>query len=743
MSDYDEELKYENLYIEDTLSLIKKNLQQELTKVAKERKELIDKNKYMWENTVHFIDDVDRLSDINQNLSIIQIQASTYEKIEEKIFKYNKMLNKPYFARVDFTEQGGTEEKIYIGLFNLMDEDNYEPYVYDWRSPIASIFYRYELGFVVYEAPESEITGEVSLKRQYEIKDGKLKYFFDSGLNIIDDVLKSVLSKNTSSKMKTIVETIQREQDIAIRDIESELLIVQGVAGSGKTSIALHRVAFLMYQGLLTKLYANNIVIISPNELFGKYISEVLPELGEENISNITFENIFSELFNREICIKSKNETLEEIITCENKVEQKRIKSTMEFKCSKEFVTILNRLIDYFEHRLIEFRDVYYNGRYIAQRHLLKAFLLKDSINIPIAKRLKIIEARILDEINPIRKKRLEKLQIFVSRYPEHQFEIKSLARLISIKESTKLLKEIRKFTEIDYMCLYKKLLKDKKLFYRLAAGLKLPSNIEEILDDFNNISGEVLRYEDALGLLYLKAKLTGYGGYKDIKQVVVDEAQDYYPIHFEILKVLFRNSRYTILGDINQTIEKDADSSLYDDIKSILDKKRTATVTMTKSFRCSYEISSFSNNFLEGGSEIECFERHEEPPVIISKEGIEELDDSIIGIINDYKSSGYESIAIICKSRLQSNELYEKLRNRIEIISIDDNTKDTMSGVMIIPICMAKGLEFDAVIVYGTDNLNYKTKYDKKLLYIACTRALHKLALFYIGDRSSFLLDS
>ena len=224
------------------------------------------------------------------------------------------------------------------------------------------------LGVASYKAPKGEIKGEISLKRQYEIKNGKLDYFIDSNLNIIDDGLRNALSKNTSSKMKNIVETIQREQDIIIRD-ESDLLIVQGVAGSGKTSIALHRVAFLMYQGLLTKIYSNNIIIISPNDLFGNYISDVLPELGEENIKTVTFEYIFKEIFaNSNINIKSRNILLEEIISTEDTKKRNIIKSRMEFKSSKEFVIILQRLIWYFEHRMIEVSDIYYNGIYIEDK---------------------------------------------------------------------------------------------------------------------------------------------------------------------------------------------------------------------------------------------------------------------------------------------------------------------------------------------------------------------------------------
>lgn len=738
MSSYEKEFKEEVLYLNNINSLINKNLQTELNKIDLAQKELISVNRDMWENSVHYIDDIDRLADIKQDLSIIHIQRAGYDKIEKNINKYKKMKSKPYFARIDFKEEDDSPEKIYIGFNNLFDEDAYEAYVYDWRSPIASIFYRCELGKVSYKAPNGDIRGEALLKRQYEIKNGKLDYFIDSNLNIVDDALRNVLAKNTSSKMKNIVETIQREQDVIIRD-ESDLLIVQGVAGSGKTSIALHRVAFLMYQGLITKLYSNNILIISPNDLFENYISDVLPELGEENINTATFEYIFKKIFNNSINIKSRNQLLEEIISIEDVKKRNIIKSSMEFKFSKEFVIMLKRLIWHFEHRMIEIPDIYYDGIYIDDRHSIKEFLLKDTINMSIEKKLMIVRNRIFEKIQPIRKIRRKKLEKFISKYPHHQFEIKTLVRFITIKETHLLKEQINSFTKVDYMKIYKTLFKDKSLFYNLAKGLNLPENIEDILDNFNFDYENNISYEDILGLMYLKIRMSGCNLFNQIKQVVVDEAQDYYPIHFEILKELFKNSKFTILGDINQSIEKDANLSIYEDVKNILNKKKNMVVSMNKSFRCSYEISKFSNNFLDENIQIESFERYEEEPKVIKADTIDDLDEKIIKKINNYKELNYTSITVLCKSMSECEKVYERLKNKIDIKIIKGNN-ESINGVMVMPIYMAKGLEFDCVIVYEVNNRKYSTEFDKRMLYIASTRALHKLILFYTGSKSKFL---
>ncbi len=244
MNEYEKDLKIEINYLEQTLAVAKHNLKQEQDGIAVKKEKIIALRRDMYENTSHSSDDFDKLSEMIQYNTPLQLQTYDYVETGKRIERYKKQLKSPYFARIDFIEEGFDKESIYIGLGDLTDDETFKTYVYDWRVPLASLFYRYEPGKVSYEAPSGTIKGEVTLKRQYEIVDGKLLFFFDSSVNIMDDILKKALSGNTSSKMKTIVETIQREQDIIIRDLENDLVIVQGVAGSGKTSVALHRVAF-------------------------------------------------------------------------------------------------------------------------------------------------------------------------------------------------------------------------------------------------------------------------------------------------------------------------------------------------------------------------------------------------------------------------------------------------------------------------------------------------------------------
>lgn len=743
MAEYNDKYIEEVNYLEEIIDLLKYKLDTETEKLAEQKSDLIDARREMWENTTHSSSDFDKLSDLNQYLSALNSQTFSYTELEKRIAKYEKMIDSPYFSRIDFTEDGYDDtEKIYIGLFNLMDEDTHEIKVYDWRAPISSIYYSSEIGSVEYKAPLGIIKGTVSLKRQYKITKGKLEYFFDSNVNIIDEILMEALSKNMTSKMKTIVETIQKQQDLIIRDLDNDLLVVQGVAGSGKSSVALHRIAFLLYQGLNLQLSSNNIIVISPNTLFSKYISNVLPELGEDNISEYTFENIFVKLFNNKLSVKTKSENFENIICAESEEKRNFLRSYDEFKGSKVFLEIIERFIKYFERKLLPFEDVYFDGEIIENRQLLKAFLLSGKLDMPTAKKLKIIESRIMDKVHDKRNGRRAKIEEAVNKSKQHEFEIKAFTRVLAAKETSSFLNKIHSFTEFDSYDLYKKLFSDKAMFKKLANGLKLPDNIDEIIDCTNKSITDPynIPYADGIAMMYLKVKAEGIDSLNRIKQVIVDEAQDYYPMHYYLLKSLFKEARFTIVGDVNQAVEKKSDISFYDDIISIFNFEKSNKIFLNKSYRSSYEISKFCERFLEEGINTEYFKRNEEVPEIIFKKDMESLENEIIKNINNYKSQGYNSIAIICKDRTEAADLYFRIKGKINVKLVDFLGEQNLTGIIIVPVYLAKGLEFDAVMVYGVDNKKYSTVYDKKLLYVACTRALHRLSLYYTGKISRFL---
>lgn len=701
----------------------------------------------MREDTSHSIANLWSMENFHDLVALSQSANPISEKISEveteatKIRSLERMLNSPYFARLDFKfDDEDTCENIYIGRSSLMDGPSHQMVVYDWRAPVSSVFYRFGTGKAFYEAPGGRITGEVDLKRQYEINNGKLEYFFDADMQIIDEFLRKLLSQNASPKMKTIVETIQKDQDIIIRDLETDLMMVQGVAGSGKTSVALHRVAYLMYRGLTSKLSSSDIVILSPNTLFEQYIANVLPELGEKNVTSLLFENILETVLQNE-SIQTRNQLLEGLFSSADQKQGTLIKKSMAFKGSGQFTEIIKRFIQDLPKRWIEFSDVYYNGKVIAGRQLMKAQILAGKKETPLSFRLQQLEHSLLEAVREQRKNRMDQLKDFIGQNPAHSLEIKEAARLLSIKESTALMKKIKKFTELNALDLYKKLFRHKDYFYRLAQGLELPDCMEEIIRYTDeNLDRDYLQYDDALALAYFHLRLNGCTGYQDIKQVVIDEAQDYYPIHFEILNELFPQSRYTILGDINQTIGKPEDVSLYAQISRIFGKEKSTLVTMDKSFRCTSEILGYSAKFLDQGFPINSFSRNGDVPAVWQAPCLPELDKMIAREVLFCRGKDYRSVGLICKTEKDAVSLYGRLRDKLDIQLIRCDGSVDLNGVFAIPIYMAKGLEFDAVLICDADRDHFNSEDDKKLLYIACTRALHRLNLFYTGDISPLL---
>ncbi|AHF07834.1 HelD family protein [Desulfitobacterium metallireducens] len=744
MKENQAEFQEEVTYLNETVNFIQNELHSKEAALSQKKNDLIASRKDMWDDTVHMPQDIEDLIDIYKYISEINSVTTDYANVHKSLNQYKKALEAPYFARIDILEEGFPEvDKIYIGLMNIMDKETLGVYVYDWRAPLSGLFYRYELGPGSYSAPLGTIQCEISRKRQFKILNSQLKYFFDCSLAISDAVLQEVLSRNSSPQMRSIVETIQREQDLIIRDVETELLIVQGSAGSGKTSIALHRIAFLLYHGLSSGLNSSNFLILSPNDILNQYISTVLPELGEENVQQTTFDSIAFKLFPGELKPEGRSDQLEKLISLPEGPEKSLKRESIEFKGSHTFVQILDRYIDYYAKRIVPFQDVYFNGVFLATRQQLKNRFLKNEIDIPMAKQLKKIEKVILDKVHPLQKERLKKIEQIVQQCEGHELEVKPFSRLLSLKEGKKFLDSIQTFTQVDCFKMYQTLFTDKNLFLKLSQGLELPQNIEEILSttDHTLKQGQI-GYEDCAPLLYLTLKVEGSHPLSEIKHVIIDEAQDYYPIHYEVFKHLFNKASFTLLGDINQTIEKNTGISLYDDVINILNKKKSLKLFLTKSYRSSYEVNEFTQKILGPVKNSSSFERHEAEPQIVWADNFASLTQQMAQAIDAYLDQGYESIGIVCKSQQDATTIYYQLlkhtKVNLNLVTTCDTTLN--KGVSILSAYMAKGLEFDAVLVYQASAEKYSSEFDRKLLYVACTRALHRLSLYYTGELSGFL---
>jgi DNA helicase-2/ATP-dependent DNA helicase PcrA len=723
-------------YLKKTLFLLERELVDEKLKLQSKLKDFRAAGEEMW-NEGALLDS----TFLNQARQELRVKNKYYITSLQLIDRYERMIRSPYFGRFDFLEKGfDKEDKIYLGISSFIDSSTEDIIIYDWRAPICSIYYRNEIGEANYISPYGEIKGELLLKRQYKIKNSELKYFFDSSLRINDEILQQVLSQNTSSKMRNIVETIQKEQDIIIRDIENELLMVQGVAGSGKTSIALHRIAFLLYQGLNIKLNSNNVIIISPNAIFSNYIRDVLPELGEEVVQQTTYTELIKGIVKEGFKSESRENQLEFLINNQNNDEGQLRNDSIKFKASEGFVKIINRYLTYYERKLIKFKDVYYEGKTIEKCQELKNSFLNNKIGIPMDKRLQRIENRIMDKIHPLSRTRIDKIRPIVDRCDNHKLEEKLYTRLIAMKTNRVFMEHLRSFTRVDFREVYKTLFRKKNLFKSFAKDIVLPSNIDAILDyTIESLEKDILNYEDSCALLYLKLKIEGSEGYGEIKQVVVDEAQDYYAIQYETFRILFPYSRYTVLGDFNQSLEREGDNSYCDIIKKALNKEKSLQLFLNKGYRSSFEINTFNQKIKNENSKFEAFERHESEPLVIYSENVSKLNSWLIDAIEEFQNKGYESIAIICKTLKDSYELMKSLKN-IEVTLYDDNEVELKKGISLMPCYVAKGMEFDAVILYNVSKENYRTDFDKRLLYVGCTRAMHELLLGYTGEKSEFL---
>ena len=714
------EKAFEEKRLAQTISLAEEQLKQAKEAADKKKSEIIEAKKDVRENTEHGItslytsDGFEALVELSQYINPVTDKIIDYEEEEHKILLLEKMIKSPYFARIDFKFDDEDEfEKIYIGRSSLRKNSYLEMYVYDWRSPIASVFYRFMTGEAFYDAPCGRVTGELNLKRQYEIKNGILEYFFDSDVQIVDEFLRQLLSQNTTAKMKAIVETIQHEQDVVIRDMENDLLMVQGVAGSGKTSIALHRAAYLMYQGLQTKLSANNIMIISPNSIFEQYISNVLPELGEDNVISSVFEDILSELLNGRK-IQSRNDFLENLIV--NSKYKEISRNSIEFKTSSFFREILDQFLIDIPRQWIEFEDVYYEGKCVVSGQILKDKILGRP-ETPLGIKLEQLEDYILEQIFGTGKGRGHK-------------EEKNLIK-----------QEIQKFIKIDIVELYKILFSNEAYFYSLLQNSNPSQNIKNIWKyTKENLEADSLYYDDAIAIAYLYLKIYGTNKYKNIKQVVIDEAQDYYPLQYEIFNLLFSNAKFTILGDMKQTLAKKEDISFYEQIQKILNKKKSSLIMLDKSFRCTNEILNFSLKFIEQSSQIKSFNRNGDSPKVYIADNSEIFIDEIVKEIKLCQEKGFQSICLICKTEKNSTYLFNKIKHKLDIQLIKNGSVSDLQGVFILPVYMSKGLEFDTVLICDADSQNYHDEDDKNLLYVACTRALHKLSLFCENEVSPLI---
>ncbi len=657
-----EEFEREKNYLNKTVSLIRKKISSLGQQLYDNDEKVLEFKKFIWDTHAEM--------DPNEMRSMMaesDLQVSIMQSKGNYLQKLFRVQNKPYFGMIRFKEDN-EESDIYIGITHV--EDNLEYYVHDWRSPICSMFYDYETGPASYDAPGGRINGEITKKRQYIIEYGELKNIFDNDLNISDSLLQEVLAEESTDKMKNIVNTIQEEQNKVIRNTEDKNLIVEGIAGSGKTSVALHRIAFLLYR--IPNLNSNNVVVFTPNKVFSEYISSVLPELGEDNTYSMTFYDLLCQNIN-----EYKN--IENFTDFISRYYKKNISNfdLIKYKQSDEIINDIDNYVKEILNSIKFFKNLEFD----------------DFVEVSI------------DELN----------NMLVHKYDRYPlFE--------RVSEMAK------KIAENNYNGNMKKAKSIEKI---LKENLNIKLDLKDIFNNFfiskyskytDNIKDNMLYYEDACLFLYLKSLLVGFNTNHIIKEVVIDEAQDYNKLQYFIIKRTFKTANYTILGDTNQTINPYYKYDSLEELSSIFDSSKY--ITLTKTYRSTYKIIEYTNKIL--GLTHSTAIRNQKASDILFRKGCNKED--FINDITNLKSIS-KSIAIITKNDEEAERIYNMLKDNIDIMLIDGYSH-IKRDLVVVPSYVAKGLEFDSVIVYNDENNAYKEN-EKYLFYVACTRAQHNLIIY------------
>ncbi len=639
---------------------------------------------YLWENRAG----MDHAEKVSIRQSIWQT-ALTGESAAAKKKRLEKLLTSPWFGRIDFIEDSSDERiPVYIGVHSFLDPSQNTNLIHDWRAPISSMYYDFELGKVFFDSPSGEINGEISLKRQYRIRKGEMEFMLESSLSIQDDILQQELSRATDEKMKNIVATIQRDQNLIIRNDTSHSLIIQGVAGSGKTSIALHRIAFLLYKYKET-ITSKDILIISPNKVFADYISNVLPELGEEKIEETVMEELAYALLAKKFKFQNFFEQVAKVIDNKDQEFIRRIR----FKASHEIIGKLNQYVVHIENHHFLPNDLKVGRYYVPFTFVTNKYQAFN--RVPLFKRFAVIAKEVAEFVKTTHKADMKATDI-----NRIEADLKRMLKISNLRE------------------LYKE-------FYTWIGDPDL----------FRYDSRSKLEYADVYPLIYLKFRLEGIKAYDKVKHLLIDEMQDYTPIQYAVIARLFPCKK-TILGDYSQAVNPFS-SSATEDIEKVF--VNADSVKLLKSYRSTFEITNFAQNIYRN-NELIAIERHGETPGVKGFTKKEEELKEIEKLISCFITSGYNSMGIICKTRKQAETLDEHLNNcSLRVYLLSSQSVAFINGVVITTAHMAKGLEFDHVIVPFASAINYKTSTDKRMLYIACTRAMHKLNLIYTGEPSTF----
>ena len=647
-------------------------------------------------------DDEDKLIEYFDHERYVKEQAFT--TIDKKLKELTILKESPYFGRVTFNDlEFDQKDTLYVGRFGVTPEGSYEPVIVDWRAPVASLFYHGSLGEASYTSPDGPIKCDIEGRRQIIVKKGELKGVFDSAIDVKDDILQMVLSNNSSDKLKDVIMTIQQEQDEIIRKERTSNIVVNGVAGSGKTTIALHRVAYLLYN--YRKELEDKVIILGPNGIFMEYISQVLPSLGEVGVKQETFASFALKEMDSELYIMSFDKYLEKIL-----LEDKEFIEDAKYKNSYEIIEDLDNLVKEMGKDYFHVEDVKYFGDLVISKEEIEEMFNKHYEYMPLFRRSEKIKRIILSKIKD---KRDEKV-----------WELNEELR----KEKEKLTPEELLIEENNLE--FRRKLRIREIVKEVMdSRAKLDSWIsrEDVLDIYDRFNGNKKEYtiNDLAPILYLAIKLEGKKATKDYRHVVIDEAQDYSPLQFKVVRELTGTKYFTVVGDVNQRLIKYSDLAPMMELGKIFDDVNPEIYNLNKSYRSTYEIMEYANKYLDEDRIIPIV-RHGKPVEEIEFHNDEELSESIIESLKEFSNEGLESIAIITRDKEELEKVYNLISNKVHLVKFDNEDVLYKGGNVIIPSYFAKGLEFDGVII--VDNGSSKDENEDLIKYIMSTRALHRL---------------
>ncbi|MBC1210588.1 UvrD-helicase domain-containing protein [Listeria booriae] len=720
--------------------------------------DVIDLRKNFWDeikvNLETFDDRLETALSIKQQAEFLAERELTHHHRDKALQILRKLKDSPYFARVDFTPDDTNETTpIYIGIAGLSNETEDDYLIYDWRAPISSMYYDFSPGPAEYASMEKIISGTMDLKRQFIIRHGELQSMFDTNVAIGDELLKEVLGNNASDKMKNIVATIQKEQNQIIRNVKNNYLIVQGVAGSGKTSVALQRAAYLLYH-YKEELNNDNMLLFSPNPLFSSYIASVLPDLGETSIQQLTFQAYVEKRLGKHLTIESPFSQMEYLLTTENAAR----KAGIRFKASLAFKEYIDQYAEQLSTGGLVFKNIALRGNIIISKEAIGAYFYSLDHTISIPNRMSMTKDWLLEELAFLEKEERDKdwvkdeaelldIEDYTEVYHDLQDnaeddtfddfdkELKILTAKIARKYFRKIRAAVSKLKFLHVTALY------KNLFDVQADDVTLPENWDAVcVYTLESLRQKELLYEDTSPYMYLEDKLTRLKTNTQIKHLFIDEAQDYSPFQFFVLQQLFPSARMTILGDIHQAIYMHTLNSATLFSGEEVQTDNTEKIELHKSYRSTRQIVDFTRHLLAVDLAIEPFERDgEKPSFVLCMDG-QKRDEKLRHTLSGLVGKEYGTIAVICKTAAGSAAMYEQLSPAFDVQLATEHSYSYDSGIIVLPAYLAKGIEFDAVIIPDASAHNYEKSFEQNLFYTACTRAMHELVLFAVGDKTPFI---